>query len=156
MSSNTVSVETQGGVWTKSNTRANATINPAIVAAGRLLFSLIFIMASFGHFSQQTIAYAASQGVPLASIAVPISGVFAFAGGLSILFGYHARLGAWLLLLFLLPVTLLMHKFWTVSDPMMAQMQQIMFLKNITMMGGALLISQFGAGPLSVDSYRKR
>jgi putative oxidoreductase len=126
------------------------------VVAGRLLFSLIFITASFGHFTHQTIAYAASQGVPLASIAVPISGVLALAGGLSILFGFHAHPGAWLLLLFLLPVTLLIHKFWSVSDPKMAQMQQIMFLKNITMMGGVLLISQFGAGPLSVDSYRKR
>jgi putative oxidoreductase len=156
MSSNTVSVENHVGFWTKSNTRAKASVNPAIVVAGRLLFSLIFITASFGHFTHQTIAYAASQGVPLASIAVPISGVLALAGGLSILFGYHARLGAWLLVLFLLPVTLLMHKFWSVSDPMMAQMQQIMFLKNVTMMGGALLISQFGAGPFSVDSYRKR
>jgi len=53
-----------------------------------------------GHFTKQLIGYAASQGVPLASVAVPLSGVLAFAGGLSILLGYRVRLGAWLLVLF--------------------------------------------------------
>ena len=58
--------------------------------------------------------------------------------------------------LFLVPVTLMMHKFWAVPDPMMAQMQMIMFMKNISMLGGALLISQFGAGPLSLDARHSR
>jgi putative oxidoreductase len=62
--------------------------------------------------------------------------------------------GAWLLVLFLVPVTLMMHNFWAVKNPMMAQMQMAMFLKNVTMLGGALLISQFGAGGLSLDARR--
>ena len=66
-----------------------------IVFLGRLLFALIFLMSGPMHFSSQTIAYAASQGVPLASIVVPISGVLAIVGGLSILLGYRAKLGAW-------------------------------------------------------------
>ena len=48
---------------------------------------------------------------------VPLSGVLAIAGGLSILLGYHTKLGGRLLVLFLVPVTLMMHKFWTVQDP---------------------------------------
>jgi len=48
-----------------------------------------------------------------------------------------------------------MHNFWAVKDPMMAQMQMAMFMKNVSMLGGALLISQFGAGPLSLDAKRK-
>ena len=128
----------------------------AVVVLGRFLFALIFLMAGANHFNKQTIGYAASQGVPLASIAVPLSGVLAIAGGLSILLGYRAKLGAWLIVLFLVPVTLMMHKFWTVSDPMMAQIQMIMFMKNVSMLGGALLISQFGAGPLSLDARRSR
>jgi putative oxidoreductase len=87
----------------------------------------------------QTIAYAASQGVPMASIAVPISGVLALAGGLSILLGYRAKIGAWLIVLFLAGVTPLLHNFWAVSDPMMHQMQFVMFMKNVSMIGGALL-----------------
>jgi putative oxidoreductase len=124
----------------------------AVVVLGRLLFALIFLMAGANHFNKQTIGYAASQGVPLASIAVPLAGVLAIAGGLSILLGYRAKLGAWLIVLFLVPVTFMMHKFWTVQDPIMAQIQMIMFMKNISMLGGALLISQFGAGPFSLDA----
>jgi putative oxidoreductase len=127
----------------------------AAVLAGRVLFSLIFVVAGFSHFSKQTIAYAASQGVPLASIAVPLSGIIAVAGGLSILLGYRAKIGAWLIALFLVGVTPL-HNFWAVHDPMLAQMQMAMFMKNISMLGGALLISQFGAGPLSLDSRRSQ
>jgi putative oxidoreductase len=125
------------------------------VLLGRLFFALIFLMAGPNHFSSQTIAYAASQGVPLASIVVPFSGALAIVGGLSILLGYRARIGAWLIALFLVGVTPMMHKFWVVPDPMMHQLQMIMFMKNMAMLGGALLITQFGAGPWSLDSRRK-
>jgi len=138
------------GVETKSFSQG------AVVVLGRLFFALIFLIAAPNHFTRQTIAFSASQGVPLASIAVPLSGVVAIAGGLSILLGYRAKLGAWLLVLFLIPVTLTLHKFWTVQDPMMAQIQMILFMKNVSMLGGALLISQFGAGPLSLDARRSR
>src|SRR5271169_2908682 len=128
----------------------------AVVVLGRFFFALIFLLAGANHFNKQTIGYAASQGVPLASIAVPLSGVLAIVGGLSIVLGYRAKLGAWLIVLFLIPVTLMMHKFWTVSDPMMAQIQMVMFMKNVSMLGGALLISHFGAGPFSLDARRSR
>lgn len=128
----------------------------AVIVVGRFFFSLIFLMAGANHFNKQTIGYAGSQGVPLAAIAVPLSGVLAIAGGLSILLGYRAKLGAWLIVLFLVPVTLMMHKFWTVQDPMMAQIQMTLFMKNVSMLGGGLLISQFGAGPFSLDARRSR
>ena len=128
----------------------------AVVVLGRFLFALIFLMAGANHFNKQTIGYAASQGVPLASIAVPLSGVLAILGGLSILLGYRARLGAWLIVLFLVPVTLMMHRFWTVTDPTTAQIQMAMFMKNVSMLGGALLISHFGAGPFTLDARRSR
>ena len=126
-----------------------------IVLAGRIFYSLIFVMASTGHFSEQTIAYAASQGVPLASIAVPLSGVMALLGGLSVALGYKAKYGAWLLVLFLVPVTVMMHNFWAVTDPMTARMQQAMFMKNLAMLGSAFLITHFGSGPLSLDAWVK-
>jgi putative oxidoreductase len=94
-----------------------------LVALGRLLYSLIFVVAGFGHFSHQEIAYAAAQGVPLASVVVPVSGAMAIVGGFSILLGFHGKLGAWLLVLFLVPVTFAMHNFWAVKDPMMQQIR---------------------------------
>lgn len=130
---------------------ATTAVSAPIVTLGRVLFSLIFLMTALSHFSSQTIAFAASQGVPLASIAVPLSGIIAILGGLSILLGYRARLGAWLIVLFLAGVTPMMHRFWDVTDPMMHMMQMVMFMKNVSMVGGALLISQFGSGPWSLD-----
>ena len=76
-------------------------------------------------------------------------------GGISILLGYRVRIGAWLLVLFLIPVTVMMHNFWAVSDPMMAQIQLAMFLKNLSLLGGALLLAYFGPGPLSLDAARR-
>ena len=132
------------------NAEATSFWQGAVVVLGRFLFALIFLMAGANHFNKQTIGYAASQGVPWATIAVPLSGVLAIAGGLSILLGYRAKLGAWLIVLFLVPVSLMMHKFWTVTDPMMAQIQMILFMKNVSMLGAALLIIYFGSGPYSL------
>ena len=134
------------------STKAGSVPRPAIVLLGRFLYVLIFLMAAPTHFSKQTITYAAAQGVPLASLAVPASGIIALVGGLSILLGYRAKLGAWLIVLFLLPVTPMMHRFWTVHDLVIAQMQMVMFMKNVALLGGALLITQFGSGPLSLDA----
>jgi putative oxidoreductase len=135
--------------------RKQTSVSSFVIVTGRILFSAIFIMSGFLHFSQTEVDYAAQAGVPMAKLLVPASGVLALVGGLSILLGYKAKVGAWLLVFFLVPVTLMMHNFWAVKDPMMAQMQMGMFLKNVTMLGGALLISQFGAGPLSLDARRK-
>ena len=66
--------------------------------------------------------------------------------------GHQAKWGAWLLVFFLVPVTLMMHRFWAVTDPQVAMMQQVMFMKNLTMLGTALLISYFGSGPASLDA----
>jgi putative oxidoreductase len=124
----------------------------ALVLLGRLLFVLIFLNSGLGNFSKQTIAYGASHGVPLASLTVPAAGVLALAGGLSVLLGYRAKIGAWLIFIFLVPVTLTMHNFWDVADPAAWQTQFVMFMNNVSMLGGALLISQFGAGPFSLDA----
>jgi putative oxidoreductase len=125
-----------------------------LVLAGRLLFAAISLVAPISHFTPQTIGYAAQQGVPAAGLLVPASGLLALAGALSIAFGYRARIGAWLIVAFLVPVTITMHNFWAVTDPMMYQMQFAMFMKNLSMLGGALLIAHFGAGPLSLDAQR--
>ena len=122
---------------------------------GRTLFSLIFLMTIMGHFSSGTATYAASAGVPMASVLVPLSGIIAVLGALSIILGFKAKMGAWLIVLFLIPVTFMMHKFWTITDPMAMQMQMSVFMKNLSMLGGALMITYFGAGPVSIDGIKK-
>lgn len=121
---------------------------------GRLLFSLIFIAAAPRHFTHEGIQHAANLGVPIARVLVPLSGVLALAGGLSVALGYKTRWGAWALIGFLIPVTLWMHAYWKLSDPAAIHIQNAMFSKNVSMLGAALLIAQFGAGPFSIDERR--
>jgi putative oxidoreductase len=138
----------------RTGTSGHSVTAGIVVLLGRFLFAAIFLMSGLMHFSSQEIGYAAKAGVPMAGFLVPAAGVIAALGGLSILLGYRARIGAWLLVLFLVPVTVVMHNFWAVRDPMMAQLQMAMFLKNTSMLGGALLVAHFGSGPLSLDGRR--
>ena len=120
--------------------------------AGRLLFSLIFLLSGLSLFSPATAGYAASQGVPLANVLVPVSGVLSILGAVSIILGYKARLGATMIIVFLVPVTLVFHHFWTVTDPGARQNEMIEFLKNISMLGGALIILIGGTGAYSLGN----
>ncbi len=76
---------------------------------GRILYAAIFVMAGPDHFTAGAIDYAASKGY--ASLIVPLS--IAFVGRLIILLGNKAKYGAWLIVVFLLPVTFMIHNFWT-------------------------------------------
>lgn len=123
-----------------------------LVPVGRVAFAAVFLVFAPGNFTPQGVAWAAQQGVPLPQVLVPLAGLISIAGGLSVLLGYRAKLGAWLLVLFLVPVTVMMHNFWAVKDPMMAQFQLGFFMANLSRFGGALLIAHYGAGPLSFDA----
>lgn len=124
------------------------------VLLGRVLYSFMFLLSGIRHIAGSGVEQAAKQGLPMASLLVPAAGALAFLGALSILIGYKARFGAWLLVVFLIPVTLVMHRFWGIPDPAMAQMQFIHFMKNVSLLGASLMIAYFGSGPLSVDRPR--
>jgi putative oxidoreductase len=151
MSTSTATYPRSTSTWTVSTAHAAMYLVPL----GRLLFAAIFLLSAPGHFKQETIQYAASAGVPAANLLVPASGILAFIGAAMVLVGWHARIGAAFLLAFLVPVTLSMHAFWSVTDATMRQMQLAMFMKNVAMMGGALLIAYFGSGPVSLDARRE-
>lgn len=127
-----------------------------LVLLGRIFYSLVFIIGGAGHFSQHTVEYGAVHGVWMAPLLVPVSGILALLGGLSILLGYRAKIGAWFLVIFLVPVTLTMHRFWGIPDPLKSVLEQVMFLKNLAALGAALLIAYFGSGPLSLDKAKLR
>src|SRR5437899_11979924 len=127
-----------------------------LALVGRLLYSVIFLVSGPFHFTAQYAGYAAQAGVPAASVLVPLAGVISLAGALSVLLGYRAKSGAWLLVVFLGPVTLAIHHFWAVKDPMMAQMQQAHFMKNVALPGAALLIHDVGAGRVRVEPRQAR
>jgi len=127
-----------------------------LLLLGRVLLCLLFLMSGLTfHFTSDAVQYAEAHGVPAASLLVPLSGVIAIVGALSIMLGYRAKWGAWLLVIFLIPVTFMMHNFWAIDDPMQRQMQMIMFMKNLGLLGGVLLVAYWGAGPISLDSRQQ-
>lgn len=125
--------------------------------AGRILMSVMFLVSGFfkiGAYSQ-TVAYSASKGLPMASVAIACAAVLELAGGLAILVGFQTKIAAWLLFLYLIPVTFLFHNFWAMQG---AEQQQNMinFLKNVSIMGGLVILASNGAGPYSVDHSRAK
>ncbi|MCX4095028.1 DoxX family protein [Nocardia sp. alder85J] len=118
-----------------------------VVLIGRILFALLFVLSSFGHFAQADgmATYAQAKGVPAAKAAVIGSGVLALVAGLMVVLGIWADLGCLLLLVFLIPTTFLMHTFWQESDPQIKQAEMINFNKNIALMGAALALFAFFA-----------
>lgn len=147
---------TRPGIYHEHESSLRSRANIWIVPVARFIFSLIFLLSGVNHFSSGSISYAAGLGIPMADILVPLSGIISFIGGLSILLGVHARVGAFLILVFMVPVTFLMHDFWNVADPQMAQNEMTQFMKNLTIIGGALLLTFYGSGPVSIDHHRGR
>ena len=118
-----------------------------LVLIGRILFVVLFLTSAVGHLTQADAMapYARSKGVPAPKLAVQGSGVLQALGGLSILFGIWADLGALLLLIFLVPTAVMMHAYWTESDPETKQNEMIQFNKDLALAGAALLLFAFFA-----------
>ena len=88
--------------------------------------------------------------MPAPEVAVILTGAMILAGGLSVMMGYKAKLGAAIIFLFLIPTSVTMHAFWAIEDPMQAMPEMAQFFKNVSMAGAALIIVYFGSGPRSL------
>jgi uncharacterized membrane protein YphA (DoxX/SURF4 family) len=85
------------------------------------------------------VKYSQAKGVPLPEIAVIFTGLLLVVGGITILLGFYPKIGVIALVLFYLPVTFMMHNFWTVSDPGMKTGEMVNFMKNMSIMSSALI-----------------
>jgi uncharacterized membrane protein YphA (DoxX/SURF4 family) len=112
-----------------------------LVLIGRILFSALFINSAIGHLTQTRAmaGYAASRGVPAPGPATVVSGVLLALGGLSVLLGVWADLGALLLVVFLVPTALLMHPFWKEQGEGRTP-ELVQFTKDIALAGAALML----------------
>jgi uncharacterized membrane protein YphA (DoxX/SURF4 family) len=108
---------------------------------GRAIFGGYFLYNGINHFLEkdQLSGYASAKGVPSANLAVQASGALMVLGGLSLLTGYKPKLGSALITTFLAGVTPSMHRFWSEENPQQKQMEMINFLKNVALVGGAML-----------------
>src|SRR5262245_6063968 len=123
--------------------------HPRIAAVARVLFTLIFFLSGITHFTDQaTYVALMPAAIPFRAFWVTISGVVELIGATMIVTNLRPELGAWLIVLFLVPVTITVHgvAMLTVTDPQMQRIQTSFFLKGVTMTGAALLITQLGVG----------
>lgn len=110
---------------------------------GRVLFAAIFVNSGgIGHLIKRrpTVEYARMYKAPAPELTVPLTGVMALAGGLSVVLGVWGDLGALVIAAFLLLITPIMHAFWKEQDEMQRANQMAHFMKNAAMLGGALVI----------------
>jgi len=110
---------------------------------GRVLYGGFFVISGARHFInlKSMTAYASGRGVPAPQIGVLGSGFIAVLGGLSIMLGALPRVGIILLVMFLVPVSLMIHNYWADTDPAVRQANQVHFMKNVALLGGALMLS---------------
>jgi uncharacterized membrane protein YphA (DoxX/SURF4 family) len=113
-----------------------------VMIIGRVLFALIFVSSGINHFTkiQAMTGYAQFKKVPAAKASVLLSGLLLLLGGVSVVLGVYADLGALVLAVLLLAMALKMHDFWTQSDPQAKQTETIAFFKNVSMAGAALFL----------------
>lgn len=122
---------------------------------GRILLALLFIPAGYnkiGSFSG-TAGYIASKGLPLPEVGAVIAIVVELGVGIALLVGFKARYAALVLALFTLAASVFFHNFWAMPAEQV-MMQQLMFMKNLAVVGGLLFVAAFGAGPFSLDSRK--
>ena len=119
-----------------------------IYIIGRILFSAVFVSGGYGHLtkSKQMAGYAKSMGVPAAELMTILTGIMISVGSILVIFNFEIFYGALLIFLFLIPTSFMMHAFWKLQDAGMKQVQQIMFMKNMSMAGASLMIMYFTYG----------
>lgn len=126
-----------------------------VAAIARILVALMFVLAGFGKLAglEGTAGYIASQGLPAPMVLAFASGLLEVVAGLALALGWQARIAAGALAAFTLVATLIFHAFWSVPADQ-AFMQQLLFMKNLSIVGALLFIVSVGAGPASLDQRR--
>ena len=131
------------------------TFQNQLALVGRLLLALLFLPAGISKIAgfAGTSGYIASKGLPLPELGVVIAIVIEIGGSLALIAGLKTRIAALALAAFTLVATFVFHNFWGVPADQ-AMVQQLMFYKNIAVVGGLLLLAAHGAGAWSVDAKR--
>jgi len=119
---------------------------------GRILLVAIFVVSGWGKITgfEGAAGYIAAKGLPMPQALAGISILIECLGGLAVLVGWKTRWAALALIVFLIVITPIFHNFWAVSPEQMMN-QRINFLKNVSILGGMLLLFAFGPGRYSVD-----
>lgn len=123
---------------------------------GRTLITVLFLRSAFGKITgfSAVAAGMAKKGIPFSEALLVGAIVIEIAGSLMVLFGWKARWGALLLILFTVPVTLLYHDFWNLEGQQYRR-QLGQFMKNLAILGALFFVMGMGSGPLSLEKSRE-
>jgi putative oxidoreductase len=121
---------------------------------GRVLLGLIFVIAGFGKITgfEGTVGYISAYNLPMPQILAMLAIIIELGGGILLIIGWKARWAALALFVFVLVVSPIFHGFWAVPEDQ-KQMQMIMFLKNLAIMGGMLFVAAYGPGPMAAERH---
>jgi putative oxidoreductase len=123
-----------------------------VALVGRVLLAVMFVYSGYGKIGgfEGTAHSIGSKGLPLPEIGAAIALVVEFIGGLMLVIGWKARWAAIAMAVFTAVATYFYHDFWHMAEG--ARMtNEIMFLKNVAVIGGMLLVVAFGPGRISLD-----
>ena len=134
----------------------NALQNP-LALVGRLLLALLFLPAGIGKITgfAGTVGYIGSVGLPLPALGAVIAIVVEIVGGVALIAGFGTRIAALILALFTLAASFFFHAYWAVPAAQQF-VTQLLFMKNIAIVGGLLVLAANGAGAWSLDARRAR
>ncbi|MDX2314860.1 MAG: DoxX family protein [Gammaproteobacteria bacterium] len=123
-------------------------VHPYFGLCGRVLLALMFVVAGYGKIGgyEGTQGYIEAMGVP--GMVLPLVIVLELGGGLAIIAGWQTRIVAVLLAGFCLVAAIIFHLDF--ADPM----ESILFMKNLSVAGGFLLLAAYGPGALALDNRR--
>lgn len=123
-----------------------------VALVGRILLSLIFLLSGVSKIMDWhgTMQFMASKGMPLVPFFLAGAVFIEIFGSLAVLLGYKARLGAFLLAIFIIPAAVIFHDFWNVQGAQHLT-EKLMFMKDMAILGGLLQVLAFGPGSLSLD-----
>jgi putative oxidoreductase len=123
-----------------------------VALVGRILLAGIFVISGFGKITgfEGTAGEIASKGLPLPQVLTVIAILIEFGGGLAIVVGWKTRWAALAFIVFMIVITPIFHGYWA-APPDEVMNQQINFMKNVSILGGSLLLFAFGPGRYSVD-----
>jgi len=131
------------------------TYQNALNLLGRLLIVALFIPAGLGKIAgfEGTLGYFASLGIPAPTFALAATIVIEVLGGIALLIGFQTRLVAGIMAIFTLVAAVTGHAYWAAPVDQ-AFIAQLLFFKNIAVMGGLLVLASAGAGGFSVDGRK--
>lgn len=124
---------------------------------GRTLLGLMFVVSGIekiGAFTDTTF-FMASAGLPAVKVLLVLAIIVEIGGGGAICLGWRTRLAAVVVLLFAVIVTMVFHRFWS-APPDQVIVQRLMFMKNVAVMGGLVMLFAFGPGTLALYARGRR